>query len=289
MRHHSRTPFPFQKVWILAAFALLGAGVVQAQPDVSVPKLAGTLASRAAQDYRLRAAYPESSRVLARGEVDPILSQREPAPHSLPARMNDGRGADQAAADGIFTGIFRMPAGRVPELAESFLVKIEAVGEQSSARIAGGFLYSNPWAHLTGRFRDRVEDGNLIVSAEVEVTRAGRFHLAGTLYTGGNETLGWAQAAVELPVGTHWLDLSYYGRMFHDRGAAGAYHLGTLSLATTSGMPNALNHLAEGVHTTQTYRLEAFTTEAFSDSGLLDAAQRLETEAALSRLKAGSK
>jgi len=348
--------FSSRSAWAIALLALLaGAMVAQAQPQASVPKLAGSLAERAAQEYRLRSAYPESSRALSRGELDPVIAQREPAPHSLPAQasagglllttwpaevsfespepvvryrsiqgarggasehprgsrraelvvvgevvgqagdpvgkilfFDDGRGADRQAGDDTFTGTFRMPAERVPELAESFLVKIEAAGPEGTARIAGGFLYSHPWAHLTGRFRDRVEGGNLVISAEVEVSREGRFHLAGTLYSDAGEPLGWAQAAAQLTAGTQWVDLAYFGRMFHERGVGGPYHLGTLSLATTSGMPNALNRLVEGVYTTSAYDLESFRSEPFGDPGLLDAAQRLEVEAALSRLRVGS-
>lgn len=334
-------------VWMIVALIALGLSVAaQAQPQL--PRsgdLPGSLAERAAQDYRARAAYPESSRALASGEVDPILAKREPAPHSLspqvtggelqltvwPAEVSfespapvvlhvtarggnrtdltvvgevvgqagdsvgtvvyrdDGVGADRTGGDGIFTGTFEMPPGRVPELAESFLVKIEATSPRGVSRAAGGFLYSNPWAQLTGRFRDRTEDGNLVVEAEVEVTRAGRFHLAGTLYAGAGKPFGWAQTAAELEPGTHWLALTYYGRIFHERGAVGRFRVGTLSLSTTSGMPNALNRLAEGVHTTAAYALKSFRSEPFGDPSLLDAARRLEVEAASSRLKAGLK
>ena len=83
-----------------------------------------------------------------------------------------------------------------------------------------------------------LRDGNLVIAAEVEVTERGRFHLAGTLYSMAGEPIGYAQAAAELEPGRQWIELSYYGLMFHDRQAAGPYRLGTLALATTGRMPS---------------------------------------------------
>ncbi len=64
-------------------------------------------------------------------------------------------------------------------------------------------------------------DGDLVVSARVEVARAGRFHLEGTVHTMGDEPVGWAQTAAELAPDSHWLDLPFYGLMFHDRRVSG--------------------------------------------------------------------
>jgi hypothetical protein len=334
-----------KSILVLVALAALGTTFAAGAQSLDPASLNGGLAERAAQDYRARARFPESSRALTSGEVDPILAKRESAPHSLPPRAtggdltltvwadavsfespapvvlhlsagggdtagmtvvgevvgqqgdsvgkvvyrDNGRGADAVAGDGVYTARFVMPKDRVPKLAESFLVKIEATTPNGVSRAAGGFLYSRPWARLTGRYQDRLENGNLVVGVEIEVAEAGRFHVAGTLYSDAGEPFGWAQAAAELTPGTHWLDLSYYGLIFHERAVAGPYHLGTLSLATTSGMPNALNRLAEGVYTTAAYDLSAFTSEPFAEPSLLDAARRLEADAVFSRLKAGSK
>jgi hypothetical protein len=142
----------------------------------------------------------------------------------------------------------------------------------------GGFLYSNPAAHLTGRYRDGLRDGSLVVSAEVDVTRAGRFHLAATLYSMADEPVGTAQAAAELEPGRRWIELSFYGLMFHDRQVAGPFRLGTVSLATTGGMPNALNDLVENAHVTRAWQLEQMTTRPFGNQQLLEAASRLEKQ-----------
>jgi hypothetical protein len=197
---------------------------------------------------------------------------------------DDGQGADERRGDGVWTARFTLPADRVPALAESFGVKVtaETAGGESLG-VTGGFLVSRPHAALTGRFRDRVVAGDLVVAAEVEVREAGRFHLAGTLASANGEPLAWAQAAAELPAGRHWLDLAFYGLALRERGVAGPYRLASAALSTTTAMPNALNHLLEDAHRTRAHPLARFHARPFGDPGLERAAERLEADAARAR------
>src|SRR5215207_447861 len=193
------------------------------------------------------------------------------------AYADDGKGIDRKAGDGTWSARVKMPEGLQPELAASYMVKVRSRLLDGDIRESmGGFHYSNPAAHLTGRYRDELRDGSLVVSAEVDVTRAGRFHLAATLYSMTGEPVGTAQAAAELEPGRRWIELSFYGLMFHDRQAAGPFRLGTVSLATTGGMPNALNDLVENAHVTRAWQLEQMTTRPFGNQRLLEAAARLE-------------
>lgn len=202
------------------------------------------------------------------------------------AYSDDGKGGDKKAGDGIWSARVRMPAGLEPELAASYMVKVRSRLLDGDVRESvGGFLYSNPAAHLTGRYRDEVRDGSLVVSAEVDVTRAGRFHLAATLYSMAGEPVGTAQAATELEPGRRWIELSFYGLMFHDRKVAGPYRLGTVALATASRMPNALNDLVENAHVTRAYRLATMTAAPFAEPKLMEAADRLEAEAVRSQFQ----
>lgn len=172
-----------------------------------------------------------------------------------------------------------MPEGLQPELAASYMVKVRSRLLDGDVRESvGGFLYSNPAAHLTGRYRDELRDGSLVIAAEVDVARAGRFHLAGTLYSLAGEPVGTAQSAAGLEPGRQWIELSFYGLMFHDREVAGPYRLGTVALATTGGMPNALNDLVENAHVTRAWKLEQMTEKPFGNQRLLEAASRLEKQ-----------
>lgn len=196
------------------------------------------------------------------------------------AYRDDGRTPDRRANDGIWSARLLMPAGLEPDGAAPYMVRATArLLDGDLRQSAGGFLYSNPSSRLTGRYRDAVRNGNLVVSAEVEVKQAGRFHLSGTLYSLAGEPVGTAQAAAHLEPGKHWIKLSFYGLMFHDRQVTGPYRLGSVALATAGRMPNALNDLVENAHVTRAYKLGVMTAKPFAEPKLLDSAARLEAEA----------
>jgi hypothetical protein len=190
---------------------------------------------------------------------------------------DDGRGADQRAGDGVYSG--RLDASALAATAP-YMVRVQTrLADGDLLEAAGGFLVSAPASRLTGRYRDSLRDGNLVIAAEVEVAESGRFHLAGTLYSAAGEPIGYAQAAANLEPGRQWIELSYYGLMFHDRQAAGPYKLGSLALSTTTRMPNALNDLVENAYTTRPYRLQQMRETPFERPQLLDTAKRLEIDA----------
>jgi len=191
--------------------------------------------------------------------------------------LDDGVAPDAHAHDGVFSARFQVPENETPDMAQAYLVKVHATLDDGDFRaVAAGFLYTAPWAEMTGSFRDRTEDGNLVVSAEVEVQRAGRFHLEGTLHTMSGTPVGWAQTAVELDPGVHWVDLSFYGLMFHDRKVSGPLRLGTVALTTTGAMPNGLGKPLTDAYVTRPVKLQQMSSQAFGRQDLLRAADQLE-------------
>ena len=204
---------------------------------------------------------------------------------------DDGTEGDEVADDDVYTARFVPPTvdGEAP-LSASYLVKVRAVTAGGEERLAAtSFLYSAPWGELTGRFRDGLVGGNLVVEAEVDVARTGRFHLEATLYDrDGSRALAWAQAAAELEPGTHWIALPYYGLILREQGRDGPYLVRYAALSTTGQIPNAKNRVLEDAHLTGAYASTAFTDAPFNDPGLLDAADRVERDAgALAGLDAG--
>ncbi len=118
--------------------------------------------------------------------------------------------------------------------------------------------------------------GNLELSAEVDVRNAGRFHLAGTLYTQSGTPIAWAQNALTLAPGQQWIPLSFFGLILNERGEDGPYVLRFAALSTTTAMPNAKNRVVENAYTTAPYRAADFSDRPYNDPNLLDAAARLE-------------
>ena len=221
---------------------------------------------------------------LAGGVVTGVVRDAGGAVVGRVVYADDGTGPDARAGDGIRTARLTLEPDEVPELAEAFLVEVLATLPDGTIRtVAGGFLYSDPWARLTGRFRNEVRDGDLVVLAQVEVERSGRFYLEGTLHAPSGEPLAWAQAARELEPGRHWMELAYYGLVFHERGVAGPVRLGRVALSTTGAMPNALGPVLEDAHRIPARPVRRFTSRPFEDPGDLEAARRLEGSATGSR------
>jgi uncharacterized protein DUF4784 len=218
-------------------------------------------------------------KVAARSMRATVMTDRFEPAGELEYR-DDGTEGDAVADDRVYTAVFVPGAEASGRPATSYMVRVVATTRGNEERIATtSFLYSFPDAQLTGAYRDAVVDGSLQVQAEVSVTAPGRFHLEATLYdTSGEQALAWAQTALALPEGRHWLTLSFYGLILRERGIDGPYVLQHVALSTASTMPNAKNRLAEGVHVTAAYAAARFTDASYDDPDLLDAADRVERD-----------
>lgn len=201
------------------------------------------------------------------------------------AFFDDGVGADARAGDGIYTAVHK-PSKTAPRVrAESLMVRVSAIadGQLETVYATTGFLFSRPGAMLTGRYRDGARGGDLVLGAEVRAKLAGRYHLKATITAADGTPIGIAQTAQHLEPGDHWLELGFFGLMFHQRGLPGPYRIGTITLTDATGIPNALGAVVRGAHTTRSYRLGRFSSATFGDRDLLEAARRLEAESARSR------
>ena len=194
---------------------------------------------------------------------------------------DNGQGADVLAGDGIHSGRITLPAAMAPALgtAQSLMLTVSAAlanGEQRKA--VGGFQYSNPGALLTGRYKDLIRNGNLVLQAEVEVLTAGRYHLSGTLANLAGLPLASAQSAQHYSApGKYWMDLSVYGLILRQLGSLGKLNLSSVALTSTSSMPNALGPVQRNVHLTQIINPLLLTALPFNHPELLETAKRLES------------
>jgi len=201
------------------------------------------------------------------------------------AFSDDGRAGDAVANDLVYTAVLT-PTGDdgIAMLKGAQLVEARARTRGDEERVATtGFLYSVPKAHLTGRFRDAMNDGNLVVEAELEVAEEGRFHLEATLASADGTPVAWAQQAMELGPGTAWMTLTYWGLVLRERGVDGPYVVRSAALSTTGEMPNQKNDVLEFAYMTRPYPVAQFSDKPFNDPDLLDAAARLEADARFTR------
>ena len=91
--------------------------------------------------------------------------------------------------------------------------------------------------------------------------------------------IAWAQNASTLPAGTHWLPITYYGLVFHEKGVDGPYVVKSMALSTTGEMPNQKNDVVTNAFRTAAYRTDQFSDKPFDDPVLLETARRLEADA----------
>jgi hypothetical protein len=94
------------------------------------------------------------------------------------------------------------------------------------------FGVRNAKARITGVYRDRVDRGDLLVLAEIEVDAPGNFHVHGTLYGGHETAIGDSTSNHELERGRHLVPLRFDGRLLHDAGTDGPYRLAQLSVSS---------------------------------------------------------
>jgi len=200
---------------------------------------------------------------------------------------DDGEGQDRRPDDFVYTASFVPGEDGVPEMKGAYLVEVLAETPEGEPRSATtGFLYSVPLGRLSGRYRERVEGGNLVIECEVEVDEASRFHLEGTLSSADGVPIAWAQSAARLEAGPRWMPLTFFGLSIRASGRDGPYTLRSLALSTTGEMPNQKNEVVHNAFTTRAYPAKYFSAEPYDDPQLIDEAERLEGGASVGALEA---
>ena len=189
------------------------------------------------------------------------------------AFRDDGLGPDLQAGDLEFAA----EVAAAEDWRGAYLVSVAATTREGELRAATtGFLYSAPLAALTGRVRDAVVDGDLVVEVELEVDAASRFHLEATLSDPGGLALAWSQNAGRLEPGRHWFPLTFYGLVLREAGRDGPYVVRSLALTTVDGIPNQKSELVRDAHRTRAYEALDFHGDPFEDPALLETADQLE-------------
>jgi hypothetical protein len=138
-------------------------------------------------------------------------------------------------------------------------------GTQAQGRL--DFLYT-PAAQspgrFTGKFREELRSGSLFIGVQVEVKQAGRFRFDANLFDAEDEPVASAHADQELAVGKQWIDLPFFGLIFHDKNVSGKFTLRTLRGDRFSPGETPDRQLLpgfDGSYTTASYPLDVFSTD----------------------------
>ena len=124
------------------------------------------------------------------------------------------------------------------------------------------FTMRPAYARVTGGYRDRLEQGHLLVEVEVDAFEEGDYYVFGSLYTDDDIPMGSAETTQHLSAGTHWMALQFFGRLVHDAGRDGPFRLAHVSVAKRT-FPLSQGVDADPDYWTQRYPLSALATEPY--------------------------
>jgi hypothetical protein len=106
--------------------------------------------------------------------------------------VRDARAGSSGATAREYLASFVPPLGQRSSAA--YTLRIDAVTADGAKRSATlELIYNRPSAKFTGRFADRIDDGDLVIEAEVAGDAAGTLRLEGSLYDAeGIRQVAWA-------------------------------------------------------------------------------------------------
>ena len=197
----------------------------------------------------------------ARALVEPAAGRIRPVPVAFGDR---GEAGDKQAGDGIFTA-------EVAPAASGFTGYNGQIGVVVAARIGSrlfpvrfSLMYtSSPPAVFTGKVRESLEQGALVLRVELEVTRGGRYLVNGRLDDRDGQTFAFLAFNDVLEAGRREVALELFGKLALDSQALSPYRLRDLDglrLIEGGDPDRELMHELPGVvHTTRQLALSAFS------------------------------
>jgi len=162
-----------------------------------------------------------------------------------------------------------------------YSIRVQAsTGIDERREVTLDIMYNQPYAHLTGNFRDRFENGDLVIEAEVSVQRGAAFRVTGSLYGADEQQqIAFAEATQQLSPGSGWVPLRFHGLILREQRVNGPYLLRYASLTTQTQDAEATMHALQNAYTTGSYTADAFDGEDQQDPQWLAEAARLRTRA----------
>jgi hypothetical protein len=104
-------------------------------------------------------------------------------------------------------------------------------GETAVQRASFDFQYTPAGgipARFTGTFSDVIVDGSLVVTAEVDVARAGPYLIDCNLYDAAGQPVAWTRFKAPLAAGRQRAPLVFFGKVLVDAAARGPFRIGQL-------------------------------------------------------------
>jgi hypothetical protein len=192
--------------------------------------------------------------------------------HDAVADLDDDRKGTYAPIPVEMTGAggryeARFALGETP-YRHAARVRITARFEHSPGQIERTsfvFLYTPTEAipaRFTGKFREAIEDGSLVIYAGVAIDEPGWYLIDCNLFGPADEPIAWYRHKGNLTAEDREVRLHFFGKVLTDTGVAGPYHIGQLRGARyLEGREPDLENMPfyEGTYVTKPYRLDQFS------------------------------
>jgi hypothetical protein len=165
---------------------------------------------------------------------------------------DDGRNGDATAGDGTYTST--VEPSKVPALADyqgsvRAFVQFTANGSTFGHQLFFNYFPPKGIAGtFTGHFHEAIEDGSLVVYAEINVLQSGNFALDATLLTADDQAFCHSRFKGQLGLGTQDVRFLFFGKAIRDGLPAGG--VGPFKVSEIYGMmvpdPEELLRLSKG-------------------------------------------
>lgn len=152
----------------------------------------------------------------------PLGTQRQPSPN-----LNDmGENGDEKRGDNVYTMTWKPTPSDWGDMDLTVKLEIPEEKENRVYEMTTGF-FSSPRliAEFTGNFQEKIVDGSLIISAELNVNTPGLYEFHANLFNVSDEPVAINRVKKEMAGGKQWVDFLFYGKIFHDRDVNGPYVL----------------------------------------------------------------
>jgi hypothetical protein len=202
------------------------------------------------------------------------------------AFADDGADADELAGDHVYSARLLLTAEELRAHPGPWGFRVEASVNGEQIVTMNAFVIFPEGVSLTGRYRDAIEDGSLVVYVGVRSDEPTYTQVRGQLHGPSGEDLAFAWANADVPAGASEVRLVFYGKVLHDRGVDGPYRLEHVAIAAP--LRKLIAPESTGVaHVTGPYRAGQFRDDAFNANEPLFDDQLREYEDLLARAERG--
>lgn len=182
---------------------------------------------------------------------------------------DDGKAGDEKAGDGTFTATVQPGRLGMRQKPGPLLVTCSLrIGGEDGDAMFDLFYTPEPPAVLTGKVREAVEQGSLVLYYGIEVRTAGRYVLSARVDDANGKPLALLEWNDPLEAGAHEVKLVLFGKLLRDLAPAMPLRMRDLDgfLLKEDADPDRehVPMLAGYHHTTSTYPLTAFSSEEWS-------------------------